>query len=358
MDIRYMRRALQLAALGGGSTGSNPMVGAVIVVPDGRIIGEGWHRRYGQGHAEVNAVASVAPADEPLLCRSTMYVTLEPCSHYGKTPPCAALLIEKRIPRVVVAATDPFEKVSGRGIAMLRDAGCEVTTGVLAEESERLNVKFFTAHRYRRPFVLLKWAQTADGCLGLPGKRLQISTPVSAQAVHRLRSRYGAILVGSGTVIADDPLLDTRLWPMGDTPRRVTVDRRGRIGADSRFFRPDGLAGALYFTSGTQRPDLPAELVQITLPAADDEIKTLLAELYSRGITSLMVEGGSAMLESFLRSGLWDAVRVETNMDMRVDLPSAHTVVHPGGVLADVTRIDGNVIEIYANNPLVDVKNL
>ncbi len=358
IDIRYMRRALQLAALGAGTTGSNPMVGAVIVAPDGRIIGEGWHRRYGQGHAEVNAVASVAPADEALLSRSTMYVTLEPCSHYGKTPPCAALLIEKRIPRVVVAATDPFEKVSGRGIAMLRAAGCEVTTGVLAEESERLNVKFFTAHRCRRPFVLLKWAQTADGCIGVPGKRLQISTPLSAQAVHRLRSRYGAILVGSGTVIADNPLLDTRLWPMGDTPRRITVDRRGRISADHRFFRTEGLAEALYFTCGTPRPDLPSALMQLPLTPGEDEITTLLAELYGRGITSLMVEGGATMLSVFLRSGLWDAARVETNINMRVGSPSARVAGHPAGALAGVTCIDGNVIEIYANNPLVDVKNL
>ena len=183
VDERYMRRALQLAARGMGNTSPNPMVGAMIVAPDGRIIGEGYHRRCGEGHAEVNAVASVTAADLPLLPESTMYVTLEPCSHYGKTPPCARLIIDRGIRRVVVGAADPFPEVSGRGIAMLREAGVEVTEGVLADESRRLNCRFMTAHSQGRPWVTLKWAQSADRYIDSDrpdGRPERFSTPLTS----------------------------------------------------------------------------------------------------------------------------------------------------------------------------------
>lgn len=285
---QYMRRALELARHGLGQVSPNPMVGAVIVAPDGRIIGEGWHRRFGGPHAEVNAVASVA--DPNLLHDCTMYVTLEPCSHYGKTPPCAKLLIDCGIPRVVVAAGDPNPKVAGRGIAMLRQAGIEVEEGLMADESRALNATFNTAHTQGRPFVTLKWAQSADGYMDsdrTDGHAERFSDSTGAMEVHRLRSIHDAILVGSGTAIADRPRLDCRLWP-GRSPLPVVLDRRGRIDVA---------------TLPTARPALRLDCNTI------QEALTLL--LREHGVTSVLVEGGAATLRAFIDAGLWDAARVE-----------------------------------------------
>lgn len=335
IDEKYMRRALQLARCGMGNVSPNPMVGAVIVNNDGDVIGEGYHRLFGEGHAEVNAVASVA--DRELLRDATMYVTLEPCSHYGKTPPCARLIIDCGIPRVVVGAVDPNEKVSGRGIAMLRDAGVEVVSGVLAEESRRLNAAFITAHSQRRPFVTLKWAQSADGFMDVrrPAGHAPaaISTSLGRLAVHRLRAVHDAILVGSGTVLADNPLLDTRLWG-GRAPRPVILDRRRRMTDDYRVMERH-----------------PIILTGDTSPRA------VLDALFAQGISSLLVEGGSKVLRSFIAAGLWDVARVECchvrfGDDGVAEAPCVSVVP---SVCYD---IDSNKVFIYSNNPLVDVKNL
>ena len=204
--------------MGQGRVSPNPMVGAVIVC-DGKIIGEGYHRQWGGPHAEVNAVASVA--DKTKLCRSTMYVTLEPCSHYGKTPPCAELIIKNGIPRVVVGAMDPFEKVRGRGVDMLRKAGVDVVTGVLEKECEELNKHFMTAHKSGRPFVLLKWAESNDGFIsGKGGEPVMLSNELTKMWMHRERSRYDAIMVGTNTIITDNPQLSVREWP-GRNPRCI-----------------------------------------------------------------------------------------------------------------------------------------
>lgn len=289
VDERYMRRALQLAQRGEGHTSPNPMVGAVIIGPDGIIIGEGWHRRCGEGHAEVNAVASVK--DKSALADATMYVTLEPCSHWGKTPPCAKLIIDSRIHRVVVGAGDPFREVAGRGIAMLRDAGVEVVEGVLAKESEKLNCKFMTAHTLGRPYITLKWAQSTDGFIdgkrGADGQAVKFSTPLTSALVHRERSLHDAILVGSGTALADNPSLDCRLWP-GRSPRPVVLDRRGRIDPT------------------TLRMHDPVILRDY---ATLDEA---MRRLYTMGITSVLIEGGAQVLQSFLDTGLYDRIRIET----------------------------------------------
>ena len=277
VDERYMRRALCLAGNGLLDASPNPMVGAVLVDPSGKIIGEGWHRRCGEGHAEVNAVASVA--DTSLLRNATMYVTLEPCSHYGKTPPCASLIIEKGIPRVVIGCLDPFEKVAGRGVRMLKDAGVEVVTGCLEKECLELNEKFVTSHRRKRPFVTLKWAESADGYID--GK---ISTPLTSMLTHRLRATHDAILVGSGTVLADNPRLDTRLYA-GHSPLRVILDRRGRV--------MDAVDGTT--------------IIYREFSSLND----VLEDLYKRGITSVLVEGGAELHRSFIDSGLWDAMRIE-----------------------------------------------
>ncbi|MCM1051817.1 MAG: bifunctional diaminohydroxyphosphoribosylaminopyrimidine deaminase/5-amino-6-(5-phosphoribosylamino)uracil reductase RibD [Paenibacillus sp.] len=307
----YMRRALELARHGLLDASPNPMVGAVIVSPDGNIIGEGWHRRCGEGHAEVNAVASVSEPDRLTDC--TMYVTLEPCSHYGKTPPCAELIISKRIPRVVVGCLDPFEKVSGRGVAMLRDAGVEVVTGCLESECVSLNRKFMTAHRLHRPFVTLKWAESADGYIDG-----HISTPVTSMLVHKLRATHDAILVGSGTALADRPSLDTRHYA-GRSPLRIILDRRGRVSDD--IVAP----GTLVYRDYTSLIDV-------------------LSDLYSaKKVTSFLVEGGAQIHEAFLRDGLWDDIRIE-----RGSIPIGGNVkaprLTPECRVVDSEIIDGNTI--------------
>ncbi len=293
-DEKFMRRALQLAANGRGLVSPNPMVGAVIVY-DGRIIGEGWHREYGKAHAEVNAVNSVA--DSEMLKQSTMYVTLEPCSHYGKTPPCANLILDCGIPHVVVATADPFERVSGRGIKLLRENGVEVEVGLLESEARELNRIFFTAHTLERPYVLLKWAQSSDGFLGSRSvESLKFSDSVGQAEVHELRSCYDAVMVGSQTVIDDNPRLDVRLVE-GRSPRAVVMDRRGRVSQESVVMERDGTI----HVGGGNENDVKIEL------------DLVLKELYANGITSVMVEGGASLLMGFMECGLWDEARVEVS---------------------------------------------
>ena len=324
-----MRRALQLAANGRGFTSPNPMVGSVITL-DGKIIGEGWHRRCGGPHAEVNAVNSVA--DKELLRRSTMYVTLEPCSHFGKTPPCADMIVRMGIPRVVVGSLDPNEKVSGRGVKRLRDAGVEVVTGVLEDDCRALNVRFMTAHTLRRPYVMLKWACSADGFLDCdrtsadPAPRF--STPLSLAMMHRLRSEFDAILVGSETVVRDNPSLTVRLMP-GHSPRPVVLDRRCRI--DRSFML--GQNPETIFLRGESASSIPA----------------MLDELFSRGITSVMVEGGAAVIKSFLDSGLWDCARIEISPLILGSSGRTHLPI-PSGTLSTSTLGPNTLLTVTNKN--------
>ena len=292
-DEKYMRRCLQLARNGRQNAKPNPMVGAVIVAPaeDGkatRIIGEGYHVRCGEGHAEVNAFASVRPEDEHLLQKSTMYVSLEPCSHYGKTPPCADLIIKKGVPRLVVGCIDEFAEVQGRGIRKLREAGVDVMVGVLEEECKALNRRFFTFHRERRPYMILKWAQTSNGFIDDQFQPTRISSPFTTMLAHKLRAGEDAILVGRITDERDHPQLTVREW-YGPNPRRLVIDRQHSLNLES---------------------------------------------LYAHGIQSLIVEGGAKTLQSFLDQGLWDEIRVETNLSLTVtggtripQLPSNATVI-------------------------------
>ena len=311
IDAVFMRRCLQLASLGRGHVSPNPMVGAVVVC-DGKIIGEGYHREYGQPHAEVNAIAAVD--DETLLPKSTLYVSLEPCSHYGKTPPCAELIVNKQIPKVVVGCLDPFPAVSGRGVTRLRDAGIAVVTGVLEEECRALNRTFMTAQTEHRPFVTLKWAQSADGYIdrlrdpGEPAAR--ISDAVSSVWVHRLRAEVDAVLVGTDTVIADNPSLTTRLW-YGRSPRRIVLDRQGRIPASARVYT-DGLPTLVVVGEEACRTPLPQGVERLVLPFDDMFIPNLLGELHARHIQHLLVEGGARLLQSFIDKDCWDEARVET----------------------------------------------
>ncbi len=328
---KFMRRALQLAATARGNTSPNPMVGAVIVGPDGHtIIGEGYHRRCGEGHAEVNAVASVK--DKALLHDATMYVTLEPCSHYGKTPPCAKLIIDSKIPRVVVGADDPFKEVAGRGIAMLRAAGVEVVTGVLAEESRRLNARFMTAHEQGRPWITLKWARSADGYIDTDrpdGQPARFSGLTSSTLTHRLRGIHDAILIGSQTMLADRPSLDSRLWGPARNPRPIVLDRSRRLSPSDITTREECIVMSDY-------ADIP----------------DLLRQLYSRGITSVLVEGGSRVLQSFIDSGLWDLARVET-APIRVGHHGAVKAPEIGRIPFKHYDIGANSISLFSNNDLI-----
>ena len=336
IDEKYMRRALQLAALGAGHTSPNPMVGAVIVAPDGTIIGEGWHRQCGQAHAEVNAVASVR--DVNLLKSSTIYVTLEPCSHYGKTPPCARLLIERGIPRVVVGTLDPFPEVAGRGVKMLQEAGIEVVVGVLEQQCQALNRRFMTAHTTGLPWVQLKWAQTADGFIALPpdaGENpLHMSTPVTMRWMHRERSLCDAIVVGAATARIDNPSLTTRYWP-GKSPLRVVLSHELSMPDNLNLFT-DGLPTVVY-NGVKDAVEGAVEYVKIDT----DEPRLWLQDLYRRGVTSVMVEGGARVLNSLIDAGLWDEARVEVSA-RRVGEGVAAPII--GGAVVDKLDIDGNTI--------------
>lgn len=317
----FMRRALQLATLGEGTVSPNPLVGCVIVHQDGdgklRIIGEGWHRQYGGPHAEVNAVRSVQSEDEHLLPEATVYVTLEPCAHWGKTPPCADLLVEKRVKRVVICNTDPFPLVDGRGIGKLRAAGIEVEIGLLAEEGREMNRRFFTSVEKQRPHILLKWAETADGFIaGLNGQSTKISGDLSHRLVHRWRSEYDAIMVGTNTARLDNPRLNVRLWS-GRNPMRIVIDKRLALSTDLHLF--DGSQPTIVYylvgpgVVGMPHHRRPGEVDPVIYqPLSPDQpfLPQLFADLHHRRIQSLLVEGGTQLLQSFIDAGLWDEMAV------------------------------------------------
>ena len=301
----YMRRCLQLATYGKGFVAPNPMVGAVIV-HDNRIIGEGFHEKYGDAHAEVQAIASVK--DEKQLKSSTLYVNLEPCSHYGKTPPCVDLIREKQIPRVVIGHEDPFPEVSGRGIKILREAGVEVICGVLEDECKGLNKRYLTYILKRRPYILLKWAQSADGFIDRhreenDGKApVQFSNAFTQMLVHKIRSEEAAIMVGTRTLQLDKPALNVRYW-RGNNPERIRVDSR-------------------------------------------QSLQQQINALYERKIQSLMVEGGAKLLHSFLNENLWDEIQVEV---ASFPLHSGIAAPVPKGVLQSVQKCENSMLFHYKN---------
>jgi diaminohydroxyphosphoribosylaminopyrimidine deaminase / 5-amino-6-(5-phosphoribosylamino)uracil reductase len=297
VDIKYMRRALQLALRGAGHVSPNPLVGCVLVVND-HIIGEGFHQRYGEAHAEVQAVASVQNSEQ--LKKATAYVTLEPCAHFGKTPPCADLLIRVGIPRVVIANVDPFPQVAGRGIQKLQDAGCQVDVGCLAEEGAWVNRRFFTAVRHKRPYITLKWAQSADGFVGSPQRQpIPITGLVSQTLSHRWRAEEDAILVGVETAIQDQPSLTTRAWP-GRDPQRIVLDPSGRLPRDHPLRDGQTLIFSLQNQLGNQVLENPF-------------LPSLLTALWEKGIQSILVEGGPTTQRYFQETGFVDEYRVATN---------------------------------------------
>lgn len=339
-DELFMKRAIQIARCGEAGTAPNPMVGAVIVY-QGRIIGEGYHRKYGGPHAEVNAINSVQ--DSKLLKDSTIYVTLEPCSHWGKTPPCCDLIIDQGFRRVVVGMQDPNQKVNGQGIERIRQAGIQVKVGVLQDECEALNSSFLTFHRRKRPFITLKWAQTSDGIIGVKSnihdaenqnpQTLRISTQMNRMLVHRLRTRVQAIMVGTETALNDNPELTARLWD-GPSPLRITIDRHGRLGKDLKML--------------TSEPE--------TIVYKNQILGEIMYDLHRRGIQHLMVEGGRKLLESFINEGLWDEARVEYgNMEApdQASLDACRITYAPilrTAKISSETMIDGHKVLILLNS--------
>jgi len=306
-DEKYIARCIQLAQNGLCNAAPNPMVGAVIVHND-TIIGEGYHIRCGEAHAEVNAVRSVK--DPSLLKESTIYVSLEPCSHYGKTPPCADLIIEKGIPRVVVGCQDPFSLVAGKGIRKMREAGIDVTVGVLEEECRQLIKRFVTFNTRKRPFITLKWAESADGFIDLnrtDGHPYIFSTPLSSMLVHKRRAEHAAIIVGRRTALLDNPSLTTRNW-FGKNPVRMVIDKDLTLPSHLSLF--DGSTRTLVFTRKPDTSPYPnTEFIQLDF--GRDVLAQIIDVLYQEKLQSLMVEGGSALLQSFIDAGCWDEAYIE-----------------------------------------------
>lgn len=327
-DELYMRRALQLAKNGLGNVSPNPMVGAVIVASNGKIIGEGWHRKFGGPHAEVNACNSVADSDKDLIKESTIYVTLEPCSHHGKTPPCTDLLLREQFKRVVIGSSDPFHRVNGNGINRLREAGVDVTVGVLEKECRELNRKFFTAHTIKRPYVTLKWAQSIDfwmdSWVDHPHK---FSTSTGQTLVHRLRAENDCIITSTKTILADDPQMNNRLWKGLKSPEIVVLGSSELNCEELRIFRK-------------------SNPIVISQNKSLEEILTDLYEQY--GFISALVEAGPTLLNSFIKSGLWDEARVEVSP---IRLHETGKSRAPEGLPApsNVMKIDSNQIYFYQN---------
>lgn len=311
----YMRRCLELARQAEGLTYPNPMVGAVVVYK-GRIIGEGYHRKAGGPHGEVWAIESVKEQEQ--LKESTLYVNLEPCSHFGRTPPCALLIQQKKIPQVVIGCTDTFSEVSGRGISMLKASGVDVITGILEAESRDLNRRFFTYHEKKRPYIILKWAETTDGYIDINREEKKerednrptwITNEYARRIVHLWRSREPAILVGSITARKDNPSLTVRDWS-GKNPIRMVLDRNGSLPANLSLF--DGKASTIVFTSNETIDFDNSE--KIVIPSYSDPIDEIIKALYRLQIESVIIEGGAQLLNSFIEMGLWDEARIFVGM--------------------------------------------
>jgi len=304
---KYIKRCIELAKNGLGTTYPNPLVGSVIVYKN-QIIGEGWHRKAGEPHAEVNAVNSVK--DKSLLAKSTIYVSLEPCSHFGKTPPCCDLIIANKIPNIVIGTIDPFAKVSGNGIKKLIEAGRNVTVGILKDECNELNKRFFTFHKNKRPYVILKWAESQDGFLSPIYKEEQkpiwITNPYSRQLVHKWRTEEQAILVGTQTVLDDNPKLDSRDW-CGNNPVRIVLDRSGKISND--YFVKDGKPKTIIITE-QENLENSSEISFENAIFESNLAQSILDILYKNEIQSVIIEGGKRTLQTFIDANLWDEARV------------------------------------------------
>lgn len=334
----FMRRALELASLGMGSVSPNPLVGCVIV-HEGRIIGEGYHEYYGGPHAEPNAINSVK--DPSLLPFSTVYVTLEPCAHWGKTPPCANLLVEKKVKKVVIGALDSNPLVAGKGVKILESAGIEVESGILEQEVREQNRRFFTFMENKRPYVILKWAQTRDGFVARTNYDSKwISNAHSRQLVHRWRTEEDAIMVGRATAQHDNPRLNVRDWT-GKNPIRVVLDSSCQLDTKLNLF--DQSQPTLVYNHLRSEETENLSFVQLEKGFG---VKEILDDLYARKVQSLIVEGGSQVLNSFLSTGLWDEARVFTGATSFGEGIAAPII---NGTLVESLSIQGDLLQVFKN---------
>ena len=319
---QYMNRCIELAKLGAGNVAPNPMVGAVLEF-DNKIIGEGYHQKYGEAHAEVNCINSVEEEKKFIIEKSTLYVSLEPCSHYGKTPPCVDIIIKNKIKKVVIGCIDVYKEVAGKGMQKLKDAGIEVISGILEKDCIDLNKRFFTFHQKFRPYIILKWAQSVNGKIAgtlpllFPGeethKRIYISNNYSNRLVHKWRSEEAAILVGTRTAMQDDPLLTTRLWA-GRNPTRIVIDKELQLSPVLKVFNNE--AKTIIYNS--KKDSIGEHLVHIKLEN-ENFLEQLLDSLFEMNIQSVLVEGGAKTLQSFIDNGLWDEARVITNENLFIE---------------------------------------
>ncbi len=338
-DAVWMRRALQLARQGLGSVSPNPMVGCVIIHHN-KIIGEGYHKQYGKAHAEVNAINAVK--EKSLLADATAYVTLEPCSHFGKTPPCADLLVQHRLKRVVVATLDPNPNVAGKGIEKLRAAGITTEIGVLAQEATTMNRRFLTAYTKKRPYIILKWAETADGYMARSDyKQVWISNPLARKLVHKWRTEEDAIMIGANTARYDNPQLTAREW-QGTQPLRIVAEHTSQLPNTLKMFQ--GEVPALRYRVGER---IMRNENRIYL-AEDSFLTDLFSDLLDRGVQSVIVEGGRFLLHKLLEANLWDEIR---QLKAPHSLKAGISAPQPQGVLVQSNQLLDNVLQIFHNKP-------
>ena len=344
---KYMQRCIELAKLGAGNVSPNPMVGAVVV-HEGNIIGEGYYQRYGRAHAEVNAINQVLSAfdnAEELLKDSTIYVSLEPCAHYGKTPPCADLIIKHHIPKVVVGCRDPFDQVNGKGIDKLKDAGIEVISGILEEECQWLNRRFFTRVQKQRPYIILKWAQTKNGFFAPSDKnQFWITGEESRRLVHKWRSEEDAVLVGKNTVAIDNPQLNVRYW-QGRSPKRVVIDRKLELSNQLHIY--DQSVETLIFNE--VKMDFDGKIKYIQLEDFEHFVpQYILYQLYLQDIQSVIIEGGAHTLNTFIEANLWDEARIFTG---KAELVQGIKAPNITGIATDELLSGNDRLKLLYNKP-------
>lgn len=347
-----MLRCLQLAKLGAGHVAPNPMVGAVLV-HNNRIIGEGYHKKYGEAHAEVNCINSVKQADKNLIQESVLYVSLEPCTHYGKTPPCTDLIIRNKIPTVIIGCKDIFTEVNGKGIEKLKQKNIAVIAGVLESECKNVNKTFFTYQALQRPYIILKWAQTADNKIaGDNKKRLLISGEITNKLVHKWRAETAGILIGTNTAKTDDPELTNRLWS-GYSPVRLIIDLDLRLSYDLKIFKKD--APTIIFNLQKKSPEfhdpLKKQVYYYQISGRDKTIEEILKACYELKLQSILIEGGEKLLQSFIEKNLWDEARIITNRKMIIEKGLKSPDLVNKKWIVDFSLGD-DLITVYKNNTI------
>lgn len=338
----FMLRCLELAKLGAGKVAPNPLVGAVLV-HENRIIGEGYHEYFGGPHAEVNCLASVSSTDQKIISAATLYVSLEPCAHQGKTPPCSNLIIQHQIPSVIIGTIDPFEKVNGNGRQQLINAGIEVHCGIMEQACKEINKRFFTFHQKKRPYIILKWAESADRKMADKNtERTYISNEITNRLVHRWRTEEAAIMVGTNTARIDNPQLTNRLYP-GRQPLRIVIDRKLQLPPTLHLFQSHPT-----FIFNENKKEQKNHLIYRKIQAGNDAIQQMMHALYESNINSILVEGGPTLLQSFIDADYWDEMRIITNNKLSIP-QGLNSPIIKNGVASEEDNSTGDQIIIYKN---------